>query len=144
MNVIKNLLIIALGLVVLAACGILSNVNNVEVRQIQPLDDTILEEWKRVTEDQDILGVNASRTNDSTWPWTVYINAAEFIRTEPLQSELHQLITDALNSIPGVIMAVHSDREVWVVQGDVSGEALIRSCAEVLDRLYDALHDAIE
>lgn len=114
----------------------------VEVKRVQSADSTIEEEWVRVTPDEDILGVGASRLSSSQH-WEVFVNVSEFIRTEPLQSELHQEITQALLKLPGVTKVVHEDREVWSVMGDVSGKELIVACSEVLDTLRRKLQKAV-
>lgn len=105
----------------------------VDVQQIQPFDNSIQEEWLRVTEEQDLLGVSASKLDANTWQ--VFINVAEFIREEPLQSALFDEITEALKQTDGVETAIQEDREVWAVRGNVTGESLIQSCATALNRL---------
>jgi hypothetical protein len=57
----------------------------IEVRKIIPEDNTVLEEWQRVTNEPDILGVEAAKMNGSKWKWQVFINAAEFVRKERWQ-----------------------------------------------------------
>jgi hypothetical protein len=116
--------------------------DEIEVEQVEPEDDELLEEWVRVTDEQHILGVCAERSADSKWPWRVAIFVAEYIRAEPLQSKLHKAITAALNGVPGVTRVMQEDREVWVVQGDVAGESLVRACSKALDRLAAALRRA--
>ena len=115
---------------------------NIEIKQVKPKDEEVLEEWVRVTDEEHILGVCAIRFTNSEWPWQVSIYVAEYIRTEPLQSELQVAITNALNEIPGVEKAIQEDREVWVVQGNVSGDSLIRASAIALDHLAEAMRAA--
>jgi hypothetical protein len=114
----------------------------VEVQQIQPFDSSIQEEWIRVTEEQDLLGVGASKFDSNTW--RVFVNVAEFIREEPLQSDLFERITEALAKTDGVETAYQEDREVWIVQGDVTGESLIQSCAVALNELEPNIRAAID
>lgn len=114
---------------------------DIKVEQVESEDDEALEQWVRVTEEQHILGVCAERS-DGKWPWRVEIFVAEYIREEPLQSELHNAITAALKRVPGVNKAVQEDREVWVVKGKVAGDALVRACSTALNRLADALRRA--
>src|ERR1043166_2765715 len=92
----------------------------VEVTQLTPEDAELLEEWIRVTDERDLFGVCATRSRDGEWPWRVSIFAAEFIRKEPLQSQLCDAITRALSGTPGASRAVQEDREVWLVQGSVT------------------------
>jgi hypothetical protein len=58
----------------------------------------------------------------------------EFIRVEPLESELRESTTAALLGVPGVDAVARQDREVWIVAGSPSGEALVRAAASVVDR----------
>ena len=114
---------------------------DIKVEQVEPEDDELLEEWVRVTDEQHILGVCATRS-DGKWPWRVSISVAEYIREEPLQSKLHKAITAALKRVPGVTKAMQEDREEWVVQGKVAGAALVVACSTALNRLADALRRA--
>jgi hypothetical protein len=100
------------------------------------------EEWIRVTEEENILGVCATRTGDGDWPWQVSIYVAEFVRAEPLRSQLVDTITAALASIRGVTRAAQEDREVWAIQGNVGGEALIQACSVALNQLAPLLRQA--
>ena len=115
---------------------------DVTVRQVEPQDDELVEEWVRVTDEEHILGVCATRSSNTEWPWHVSIYVAEYIRTAPLQSELHDTITAALSCVPGVARAVQEDREVWVVKGDVAGDTLVRACSTALNGLAGALRRA--
>ena len=117
--------------------------NDIVVKQIQPLDEDIFEEWTRETDDEDILGVGASKIKGE-WTWQIFISVAEFIRSEPLESELDQSIYDALAAVPGVTAVVHEDREVWVIQGTPKGEDLVRACSKAVDRLSESNRKAIE
>ena len=115
---------------------------NIEISQVKPKDGEILEEWVRITDEKDILGVSATRNKNSDSLWHVWINVAEYIRSEPLQSELQVAITNALNEISGVTNAIQVDREVWEVQGNVSGHSLVHSCAIALNNLAEATRAA--
>ncbi len=112
------------------------------VRRIEPLDEEVLEEWERVTDEKDILGVGANLVAGQDWPWSVFIHVAEFIRREPLWTQLSSAITDALNGAPGVLKAVQEDREKWVVRGQVGGDVLVRAAAAVVDRLAEVTRAA--
>ena len=111
----------------------------IEIKQVESQDEQILEEWVRVTEERDILGVCATRIASDDWPWCVSIYVAEFVREEPLQSQLFGSITTALNNVPGVKRAVQEDRERWVLQGQPSGENLVRASSLALDTLAGSL-----
>ena len=119
------------------------DMSEIAVKQVQPEDDEILEEWIRVTDDEDILGVSATRIAGE-WPWSVSVSVAEFIRTDPLESELQQSIKNALTGVPGVTAVAHEDREVWIVQGSPKGKDLVRACSVALDRLSGATRKAVD
>ena len=107
-----------------------------EVRQIQPQDSEIQEEWLRETGEPDIRAVDACRV-DKIGGWQVFVSVMEFVREDPLESELRQRITTALRSVPGVTSADEEDRELWFVTGTPSGKALAESAAQVVDDLAD-------
>jgi hypothetical protein len=48
-----------------------------------------------------------------------------------------------MEAVPGVIEVMEQDREVWLVFGDASGEALARAVAGVVDRYADQIERAI-
>lgn len=142
-----TLITIALLSIILVACSREAPpekniISNIEVKQIQPLDSSILEEWVRVTDDKDILGVSASRS-DGEWSWTVAIHAAELIREEPLEAELQAAIEDALSSVPGVTAVAHEDREIWIIKGNPKGGDLVKSCSSALDNLSNVMRNAV-
>jgi len=114
----------------------------IQIERVQPQDEEIREEWARVTNEKDILGVCVARMSSEDWPWHVSIYVAEFIRTEPLQSELFDSITAALTNVAGVTRVVHEDREVWVLQGEPAGEKLIHACSAALETLAPSLRKA--
>jgi hypothetical protein len=105
-----------------------------DVRRV--LADDADEAWERVTDDPDVLGVEATRF-DEMGGWQVTVAVMEFIREEPLEGELRRRIAAALQSVPGVETAEEEDREVWFVTGTPSGSALVRAAAGVADDLAD-------
>ena len=117
-----------------------------EFRQLPAaeLDEDCEESWERLTEDPDIRGVGAQKiTLDEQSPlggqfyWSVGVAVAEFLRTDPLESDLRQQMGAALRAVDGAEMVWEEDREVWGVTGPASGEALVRAAAGVVDRLAD-------
>ena len=106
---------------------------DIQVERVEPADEEILEEWSRVTDEPELLGVGAVRMSDDEWPWQVEVSVMEFIRTEPLESELGEAVTRALTAVPGVVEAVHEDREAWIIKGNADGPALVRAAAAVVD-----------
>ena len=104
----------------------------IEVRQV--VADGVDEAWERVTGEPDVRGVGAGRI-DFAGGWNVTVAVMEFVREDPLESELRRRIADALRSVGGVETAEEMDREVWFVTGTPSGDALVRAAAEVVDDL---------
>jgi hypothetical protein len=102
-----------------------------------------VKEWRRVTDDPDVLGVSASPDDVNVADgWQVWVNAMEFVREEPLEGELRRRIAGALLSVAGVEMAEELDREVWVVTGAPSGEALVGAVGAVVDDLADRIRSS--
>jgi hypothetical protein len=92
--------------------------------------------WERLTDDPDIRRVGARKITVGEWPyWDVVVAVAEFLRTDPLESELRQQMGAALQAVDGAEMVWEEDTEVWGVRGTVSGEALVRAAAGVVDHL---------
>jgi hypothetical protein len=104
----------------------------VDVRQV--VVDGVDEAWDRVTGEPDVRGVEAPQI-DFAGGWNVTVAVMEFVREDPLESELRRRIAAALRSVDGVETAEELDREVWFVTGTPSGEALVRAAAEVVDDL---------
>jgi hypothetical protein len=104
----------------------------IEVRQI--VVDGADEAWERVTGEPDVHGVEADRI-DFAGGWNVTVAVMEFVREDPLKSELRRRIATALRSVGGVDTTEEMDREVWFVTGTPSGDALVRAAAEVVDDL---------
>jgi hypothetical protein len=110
-----------------------------EIRQIQPQDTEIQEEWIRETDDPEIRDVSACRI-DEIGGWLVFVSALEFVREDPLESELRQRIAAALRGVAGVTSADEHDREQWFVAGAPSGKSLIEAVALVVDDLAERAH----
>jgi len=109
-------------------------VPKIEVNRLNPQDEEIAEEWTRETNEPTLRGVGSSRwLEDEEWPWVVSVSVMEFVRTEPLESELATAVTTALAAVPNVREAHRDDRETWVVAGKPDGAALVRAVAEVVD-----------
>lgn len=117
-------------------------VREIAVKQIPSSDEEILEEWVHVTDNEEILGVSASRS-EGEWSWTVSIYAAEYIREEPLESELYESISKALTTVPGVTAINHEDREVWIIKGNPKGEDLVKACVNGLYKHLEAMQQTL-
>jgi hypothetical protein len=105
-----------------------------DVQRIQPDDPEITETWLRETDEPDVRAVEASRISSG---WQVGVWVMEFIRADPLETELRQRMATALRGVSGVTGAEEEDRETWLVTGTPSGRALAEAAAEVVDDLAD-------
>ncbi|MES9540612.1 MULTISPECIES: hypothetical protein [unclassified Actinomadura] len=105
-----------------------------DVQQVQPLDSGIAEEWIRKTDEPHLRAVSASKLRSGPL-WSVSVWVMEFIRTDPLESELRRRIADALSGVSGVTGVEEEDREVWTVIGTPTGRALVEAVAQVVDDL---------
>lgn len=112
-----------------------------EIRQIEPEDDEIQEEWIREAEPG--RTVSANRV-DEIGGWQVAIWAMEFVRSDPLETELRQQILTALRSVKGVSTAEEQDREQWFVIGTPAGRDLVAAAARVVDELADRIRPHAE
>ena len=93
------------------------------------------EGWERLTDEPEVRGVEALRGYSREWPWMVSLWAMEFVREDPLESELREEVARALRAVPGVTDVAEEDREVWVVAGQPSGEGLVGAASTVVDQL---------
>lgn len=107
-----------------------------EVVRIDPLDDEFSEEWVRESSEPDIRGFGVARLRESG-EWQVSVALAEFVRDDPLETEMRQGIQRSIERVPGVESVSEHDRETWGVTGNPSGEVLAQAVAEVLDELAD-------
>jgi hypothetical protein len=99
------------------------------------LDDEVEEAWFRDTNDQEVRGVAAIKPYGDDWRVGVFV--AEFLRDEPLESQLRQKVHAALMSLDGVIEVIHEDREQWIAVGSPKGNELVSAVAQVVDSLAD-------
>ena len=129
---------------VIAAKARAAGKDEIVVRRVKSMDAEIPEEWERVTDDEEVLGVSVSRTSHPEWKWQVCVTVAEFVREEPLESSLVRHITSAMKNVDGVRAVAHEDREVWLIKGDASGEALVRAVSSALDSLAPQLRGHLE
>jgi hypothetical protein len=94
------------------------------------------ESRERLTDDPDIRWAAVQRITLGEFSyWSVAVAVAEFLRTDPLESELRQQTAAALRGVDGVETVWEDDREVWGVTGAASGETLVRAAAGVVDHL---------
>lgn len=84
-----------------------------QIHRVQPLDDQILEEWERLSEESEQRAIYAVRlASQELWPWQVHVAAAGFIRSGPASQELADSLTDIFRAIPGVRAVLRDDTEV--------------------------------
>ena len=103
------------------------------------------EGWARVTDDEDVRGVEVSRRDDGgEWPLEVFVSAAEFVRVEPLESRLRAAVGDAIRGVPGVEAVAEEDREIWIVQGSPDLPTLTRAVAAAIDELAEDIEAVLE
>lgn len=102
-------------------------------------DEELAEEWTRTIRDprrRYVHGVGAQKWRaKSKWPWRVHVWVMELVRDDELEAELRTRIGAAIRAVRGVTRVAEEDREVWVIAGTPSGEALVRAVAEVVDAL---------
>jgi hypothetical protein len=91
------------------------------------------EAWERLTDDPDVRGIETARVEIGGWQVTVA--AMEFVRHDPLETDMRQRIATALRAVNGVAAADEQDREVWFVTGTPSGKELTEAAARVVDEL---------
>jgi hypothetical protein len=92
-------------------------------------DEEVEEAWTRDVPARGVLrhvhGVEASKHMGARkFAWHVTVWVMEFVRDEPLEGELRRRVGAALRKVSGVKKVAEEDREVWVVDGAPSGEAL--------------------
>jgi hypothetical protein len=109
-----------------------------EIRRIpgDELDEQCGEGWERVTDEPDIRGVSAYMITLGESPyWSVSVAVAEFVRDDPLETDLRGQMPAVLRAVDGAANVWEEDREAWGVAGTPSGRALVRAAAGVVDRL---------
>lgn len=104
-----------------------------DVIRAVPEDGEIEAEWYRDVGDDELRGVSVYQPRGDDW--RVVVGMAEFIRGQPLESELRRGVDAALRSVPGVSSVWEEDREVWIAQGSAQAESLIRAVVDVVDGL---------
>jgi hypothetical protein len=125
----------------------MSDTNEIKIVKINSSDeffDECEEQWVYITDESDLMGVDASRDVDEGDDWRISISVSEFIRDEALASTLHSSILKALEDVDGVDAVEQEDREVWLVEGSANATALISACVIQLKLLYPQLRTAYD
>jgi hypothetical protein len=100
------------------------------------------EGWLRQTDDQAVRGVDAWKPYDGDWRVALWV--AEFLREEPLESEMRRSMTSALTRVVGVHEVIEEDRGQWIAVGSPSGVDLVTAAAAVVDCLSERARLHIE
>lgn len=116
----------------------------IQILQIPPFDEAIREHWEVNAHDIDLFGFSALCEPAMQYPWSLCINVAEFVTQEPLESQFRERIGAAISAVAGVTAIEEADREVWVVAGDVAGEALVEAVLTVLLQMAPELNHALQ
>ena len=110
------------------------------------IEASIGDEGERVWRRADSEYVTDAEISDygyGDWDWQLYLEAAEFVRDDPLESELRAAVDAAARSVPGVAEVVEEDREVWLIRGGDAAEVLA-AVSRALDGLAPKLRAYLE
>ena len=111
-----------------------------DIEQVTPIDEEIEQEWVRNSDDE-FRSIGAHKPHD--YVWQVTIGLAEFLREEPLESEMRREMDRVLRAVSGVSNVIEGDREVWDVAGSPTGEDLVRAAAGVVDGIAERAHELL-
>ena len=100
--------------------------------QTEP-DDETSQFWTIDVEDEAQHVTAARYVDQPQWPWAVNVPVLEFIRDEPLESDLTEALIRALKKVWWVRKVEHEDRETFIIAGRPSGRALVNAVSKVLD-----------
>jgi hypothetical protein len=111
----------------------------IEVTKVDPPDDDeLLEQWSR-GDVGDRNDVEALLPLDH--PWQIVVGLAEFVREDPLETQMSDAVYAALTGVAGVTRVAREDTEVWLAWGTPSGADLVRAVARVVDELLPAVEE---
>lgn len=116
----------------------------IKIEKVPSGHESILEQWEVVAENPDIFGISIAKQDSIDFSWSIVVNAAEFIRDDPLETKFRNRIARALSSIEGVKQVEEADREVWVVSGSPEGREMAKAVVDVLISLNDEIQSYIE
>jgi hypothetical protein len=112
-----------------------------DVTRSHPPDEELDKSWVREAANFELRFVEAHHWAVEDF-WQVTCAVLEFVRDEPLVSELNDALGSALGAVAGVARAWHEDREVWHIDGHPEGRALVVAAADVLDRFESRILEA--
>lgn len=117
------------------------------VKRVDEPDKEVLEEWSRVCEfpdeEQELHLVHVTRWDDPRFPWAITFGLADWVRQPPNDIIVGSYLTQALLNVPGVKQAVREDRERWLVEGDTTGDTLIRAASVAVDTFLARYRDKL-
>ena len=110
------------------------------------LDEEGTRRWARDTTDSDVFGVEAWSFDDVSpdWPWGLAVNVVEVLSDDALREKVCDRLDAALLATPGVAGIAMEDSSIWLIAGDVGGDAIVRAVSEVLNDLEALLRDDLE
>ena len=117
--------------------------HQIDINQLSTIQEGVLDHWEATAENVDLFGVAAVKSNTAEYQWSIVINAAEFIREEPLETKFRSKILDSLKGLKSVNKIEEVDREVWVVDGDPGGRALLDAVIGVLIELEPEISECL-
>lgn len=111
----------------------------IQIGQLAPEDEGILAHWEMRADDIDVFGVAAVCESLPEFPWSVCINAAEFIDGTDYEDEFNALVKETLKNLDGVKDVQEADVDVWIVDGMPKGEDLMGALARLLVGAYEKI-----
>jgi len=119
------------------------DIASISVKKFDNSDKEILEEWGRIDEldDKDLQNINAIKSDHPQYPWSMSFGATDWIREEPYIGILCERLNEALVALPGISWAVQEDRDYWVLEGEASGDELVRAGAVAVDKFLSEYRD---
>ena len=107
------------------------------VEQQDPKDIETLELWRRVGKklNHSFQGVAATRSDSAEFSWGLTVSAGEFFRDGEIADQFSNDIHASLCRVPGVRTVGREDHEQWAIDGDCSGEALVKAASLANDRV---------
>lgn len=113
-------------------------------KQVERFDGEKTISWV-VDEEDEVRAVHVIRSDDDEeWPWQIEVGAGEFVRTEPLETELIEAVDAAIRGVRGVTDVIHEDREVWMIAGRPRGRALARAVSDRLAPLVPRIEAELD
>ena len=110
------------------------------------LDEEGTRRWARYTTDSDVFGVEAWSFGDVSpdWPWGLAVSVVDVLSDDDLRVKVCDRLDEALLAVPGVTEIAMEDSSIWLIAGDIGGDAVVRAVSEVLNDLEDLLRDDLK